>query len=471
MNYETLDALIESRRDEFLGDLERWLAIPSVQGEACPGAPFGEENLRMLNLALETGRRYGFETRNFDGYAGDISLPGGEKTLGILCHLDVVPAGEGWTVEPFALTQRDGNLCGRGVIDNKGPALAALYAMRCVRDAGFALKDGVRLILGCDEETGMSDMAYYNAHTASPDYGFSPDAEYPVINIEKGGLDILLSKQTGGEADARIPVYALYAGERPNVVPGAAFAEVGTQQVSVEELGVELQRIAQQRGFDLRLEQAGQHRARIVAQGLSAHASTPHLGKNAAGMLLIALSDLGAGGASREAIKMLADTLGVSGQGKLLGIAAMDELSGALTCNLGILRYDGATLSAQLDIRYPLCASEEKICGQIAMKVSPAQIALTRLGGHAPHHVPANHKVVKGLIRAYSEVTGQEGYAFAIGGGTYSRCMPNTVAFGPCFPGEVDPCHMPDEFFSMQNMMLSIRIMAHAIVELAGEGR
>lgn len=155
----------------------------------------------MLNLALETGRRYGFETRNFDGYAGDISLPGGEKTLGILCHLDVVPAGEGWTVEPFALTQRDGNLCGRGVIDNKGPALAALYAMRCVRDAGFALKDGVRLILGCDEETGMSDMAYYNAHTASPDYGFSPDAEYPVINIEKGGLDILLSKQTGGEAD------------------------------------------------------------------------------------------------------------------------------------------------------------------------------------------------------------------------------------------------------------------------------
>ena len=188
MDYAKLDALIEARRDEFLKDLGRWLSIPSVKGAAEEGAPFGRENRRMLDLALEDARGYGFDTRMFDGYAGDISMGNGEKTLGILCHLDVVPAGDGWTVEPFALTQKDGNLIGRGVLDDKGPALAALYAMRCVRDAGVELKDTVRLILGCDEETGMTDMAYYNAHTASPDYGFSPDAEYPVINIEKGGL-------------------------------------------------------------------------------------------------------------------------------------------------------------------------------------------------------------------------------------------------------------------------------------------
>ena len=391
----------------------------------------------------------------------------GEKTLGILCHLDVVPAGDGWTVEPFALTQRDGNLIGRGVLDDKGPALAALYAMRCVRDAGVELKDSVRLILGCDEETGMRDMRYYNEHTASPDYGFSPDAEYPVINIEKGGLSILLSKNTTGEDGAEMPVYELYAGERPNVVPGLARAVVGCQDV--EALRQRLELIAAARGFELSLRDLGDGRAEITAVGKSAHASTPHLGKNAAGMLLIALSELGAGGGSREAIQTLSACLGISGQGKLLGIAIMDDLSGPLTCNLGILRYDGAVLSAQLDIRYPLCASEEKICGQIAMKVSPAQIAVTRLSGHAPHHVPANHKVVKGLLKAYSEVTGHEGYAFAIGGGTYSRCMPNTVAFGPCFPGDVDTCHMPDEWFSLENMMLSIRIMAHAIAELAGQ--
>ena len=467
MEHTRLDALIEARRDEFLGDLARWLAIPSVQAAPEPGAPFGRENRRMLDLALEDARRYGFATRDFDGYAGDITLGEGEKTLGILCHLDVVPAGDGWTVEPFALTQRDGNLVGRGVLDDKGPALAALYAMRCVRDAGYELKDGVRLILGCDEETGMSDMRYYNAHTASPDYGFSPDAEYPVINIEKGGLNILLSKNTGGEDGADIPVYALEAGERPNVVPGVARAVVGAQDV--DALRARLELIAAARGFDLSLTDLGDGRAQIVATGKSAHASTPHLGKNAAGMLLIALSELGAGGGSRQAIATLASCLGISGQGKLLGIAITDELSGSLTCNLGILRYDGAVLSAQLDIRYPLCASEETICGQITMKVSPAQISVTRLSGHAPHHVPANHKVVRGLLKAYSDVTGHEGYAFAIGGGTYSRCMPNTVAFGPCFPGDVDTCHMPDEWFSLENMMLSIRIMAHAIVELAGK--
>ena len=313
----------------------------------------------------------------------------------------------------------------------------------------------------------MTDMAYYNAHTASPDYGFSPDAEYPVINIEKGGLHILLSKNTGGEEGAEIPVYELYAGERPNVVPGVARAVVGCKDASALRERLEL--VAAGRGFELDLRDLGNGRAQITATGKSAHASTPHLGKNAAGMLLIALAELGAGGGSREAIQTLAACLGISGQGKLLGIAVMDELSGPLTCNLGILRYDGQSLSAHLDIRYPLCASEEKICGQICMKVSPAQFAVTRLSGHAPHHVPANHKVVKGLLKAYSDVTGHEGYAFAIGGGTYSRCMPNTVAFGPCFPGDVDTCHMPDEWFSLENMMLSIRIMAHAIAELAGK--
>ena len=364
MDYAKLDALIEARRDEFLKDLGRWLSIPSVKGAAEEGAPFGRENRRMLDLALEDARGYGFDTRMFDGYAGDISMGNGEKTLGILCHLDVVPGGDGWTVEPFALTQKDGNLIGRGVLDDKGPALAALYAMRCVRDAGVELKDTVRLILGCDEETGMTDMAYYNAHTASPDYGFSPDAEYPVINIEKGGLSVLLSKNTGGEEGAEIPVYELYAGERPNVVPGLARAVVGCKDVSALRERLEL--IAAARGFELDLRDLGDGRAEIAATGKSAHASTPHLGKNAAGMLLIALSELGAGGGSREAIQTLADCLGISGQGKLLGIAVMDELSGPLTCNLGILRYDGACLTAQLDIRYPLCASEEKIWARSA---------------------------------------------------------------------------------------------------------
>lgn len=469
MNYENLDKIVYSMKDELVAHLQRWIAVPSVQGEAAEGAPYGEINRRMLDMALEDARGFGFEVRNADGYAGDISMGSGEQTLGMLCHLDVVPAGDGWTFDPWGGEIHDGKLYGRGAIDDKGPALCALYAMRAVKEAGIPLKDGVRLILGCDEETGMSDMRYYASKYKMPDYGFSPDAEFPVINTEKGGLNMVISKVTGGEAGAEMPVYSLYAGERPNVVPAMAKAVVGLNDMTAAQLSEKLDAIAaSEENFRFACADLGEGKAEITAYGLGAHASTPHLGINAACMLLIALKKLNAGGGSREAIAMLADAIGMSGDGKALGIFCEDEISGPLTCNLGILRYDGNEISALLDIRYPLCASEPALLGQAAMTVSPAKMGVSRVGGHTPHHVPAEHKIVRGLLKVYQDCTGKEGYAFAIGGGTYSRMMPNTVAFGLNFPGDVETCHMPDEFIDIEKMMMSVRIFAHAIAELAG---
>ena len=465
MNYDKIDRLVESMKDELIADMKRWIAVPSVQGPAAENAPFGVENRRMLDMALADARKYGFETRDFDGYAGDISFGKGEQTMGMLCHLDVVPAGDGWTHDPWGAQIENGRIYGRGTMDDKGPALCALYAMRAVRDAGVPLKDGVRLILGCDEETGMSDMRYYASKTPMPDYGFSPDAEFPVINIEKGGLGLLLSKYTGSEGEAELPVWSLYAGERPNVLPGIAKAELGVRDFAAFER--EVARVAAERNFKLTVRDLGSGRAELTAEGVSAHASMPHLGVNAAGMLLIALKELGAGGASREPIAALADKLGLEYDGASLGIRQSDELSGPLTCNLGILRYDGANLTARLDIRYPLCADEKDMCGSVAMALSEHKMAVTRVGGHTPLHVPAEHKIVRGLLQVYHEVTGLDAYAFAIGGGTYSRMMPNTVAFGLNFPGDTDTCHMPDEYLDIEKMMLSVRIFAHAIAALA----
>ena len=162
MNYEKLDSIVLSLKDELLADMKRWIAVPSVLSESAgPNAPFGKANREMLDLALETARKYGFEARDVDGYAGDVSMGSGEKTLGILCHLDVVPAGDSWTKDPWGAEIEDGKIYGRGAMDDKGPALIALYAMRAVRDAGIPLTDGVRLIWGCDEETGMNDMRHY----------------------------------------------------------------------------------------------------------------------------------------------------------------------------------------------------------------------------------------------------------------------------------------------------------------------
>ena len=471
MNYEKLDQIVASYRDELIANIQKWVSVPSVQGApAGENAPFGAEVRRMLDMALEDASSFGFEVRDIDGYAGDVSYGAGEETMGMLAHLDVVPAGDGWAHAPWGGEVDGGRIYGRGTTDDKGPALCALYAMRAVKEAGIPMKDGVRLILGCDEETGMSDMRYYASKLKMPDYGFSPDAEFPVINIEKGGMNVLLSKVTGGEAHAEIPVVSLYAGERPNVVPAEAKAVIGLGALRLQDLADRLADIeAAHAGFHLSCDEIPGNRAEIVATGVNAHGAMPHLGVNAAGMLLIALKELGAGGGSKEAIAMLADVIGMETTGEKLGIACADELSGALTCNLGILRYDGNEISAHLDCRYPICGDEVTMLGNAVKAVAPAGMSVRLIGSHAPLHVPADHKIVKGLLKVYHEVTGLEAYTIAIGGGTYSRMMPNTVAFGVCFPVDMDLCHVADEYIDIDKMMLGVKIFAHAIVELAGD--
>ncbi len=464
MDLKKMDDLILSWQGEVFQKLKTWIAIDSVKAEPAPGAPFGKNVRKALDLFLKDAKAMGFETYDCDGYAGHAQFGSGPETMGILAHLDIVPAGDGWTQNPFGGEIVDGKCYGRGTIDDKGPLLAALYALRAVKEAGIPLKDGVRIIAGCDEETGMSDMRYYAGKLQMPDYGFSPDAEYPLINIEKGGLNLLVGADVRPERGEKLQVFSLHAGERVNVVPGTATAEVGG--VPVNELSVALKVVEQaHEGFQLSVAPAENRRATITATGVGAHASMPHLGRNAAGMLLIALKELGAA----MPFAGLAEALGMEGDGRSLGIALSDELSGALTCNLGLLRYDGERLTAQLDIRYPISANEDILVARAESALEGYGLSLTKGGSHPPLHVPKDHKVVRGLLEVYHEQTGLPAYAMAIGGGTYSRMMPNTVAFGINFPGDNDPCHMPDEYVFVDKFMLSIRIMAHAIVRLAGK--
>lgn len=464
MDYKKLDAIVDSYREDILETMKRWIAIPSVQApRAAENAPFGKETRRMLDTAMADASSMGFETKEFDGYAMHAQMGHGEKTLGILCHLDVVPAGDGWTHDPFACDMADGRVYGRGVMDDKGPAIAALYAMRAVRDAGVELKDGVRLILGCDEEVAMRGMRYYASKVKMPDYGFSPDAEYPLINIEKGGVNILLSCECAGEDGVSLPVYSIDAGERVNVVPGTARAVVGTKNVSVDELKARLS------GADYKftVTDLGDNRAQIETIGIQAHASVPELGLNAAGLLFNALVRIGADGGVKDAAAAMDKYFGVEGDGRSAGIAAEDKECGNLTCNIGLVRFDGRHFEVTLDIRYPLATSEEKILGQMCYKLTDTPLSVRRLSGRTVHYVSADHKVVKGLLEVYHDVTGLPAYPIAIGGGTYSRMMPNTVAFGINFPGDTDTCHMPDEYIDWEKFILSVKIFAHAIETLA----
>ena len=466
IDYQKLDARVDELRDELIADIQAWVAVPSIQSAPLPGKPFGENNAKMLDLALDTAGRLGFETRNADYYAGDVTMGSGEQTLGILAHLDVVPAGEGWQHEPFGGQVENGHIYGRGTIDDKGPALCALYAMRAVQDCGIPMKDSVRLILGCDEETGMSDMQYYASKYPMPDYGFSPDANFPLINIEKGGVNAELLFSAEGEDNAEIPIYELYAGERPNVVPARAHAVIGSSRAGIAFIQAKINQIAQSMNQKISVFDLGDGRAEICAEGVLSHGSLPELGVNAASVLMLALDRLGAGKAILPALKMMNERIGMEPDGASLGIKCEDALSHNLSCNLGVLRWDGSNFCATLDIRYPLCTNEVEILGNITKAVSPYGASVRLISTHTPLHVPADHKVVRGLLKVYNEVTGENAKPLAIGGGTYSRMMPNTVAFGMVFPDEEDRCHIAEEYVDIEHMMRAVKIYARAIAEL-----
>ena len=229
--YEKVFAYLDAHAEDYAAQLCRWVEVPSVKGEATPDAPFGKDVRRMLDVAMADAKAFGYETRNFDGYACDITLPGeSEEAIAVLGHLDVVPAGDNWATPPFTATRVGDQIFARGTSDDKGPALAALYAMNAIKAAGIPLKKSIRLILGCDEESGWEDMAYYCAHTEMPEVGFSPDASFPIINTEKGMIHGFFTSKL---AEDGLQVKQLWTGERVNVIPGESKALIaGGQEVA-----------------------------------------------------------------------------------------------------------------------------------------------------------------------------------------------------------------------------------------------
>ena len=411
----------------------------------------------MLTVALNDAKAMGFDVRDFDGYAGDVRMgPEGQDPLGILAHLDVVPAGDGWDTDPFEPVVKDGRLYARGSGDDKGPAVAALLAMLAVKEAGIPLNREVRLILGCSEETSWDDMAYYKAHCDMPRTGFSPDASYPIINTEKGML--LVSLRSLYEKNGL--VRSIRVGERHNVVPGEASAELN----GGEELAAKALEAAKKLGFEADAAVNGDT-VRLHTLGATGHAAYPEAAKNALGELLLILKELGVTGGLRT----LADTVGMEYDGLSLGIRCQDETSGPLTCNLGILHYDEENgLYATLDIRYPILCDHKALSAALTAAVSDGLTA-TIDSQKEPHHVAPNSKLIQCLLDAYHEVTGLPRECLSTGGGTYAKCLDEGVAFGCVFPGEEELAHQANEYITLDSMMKNVRIIAHAIEKLAGE--
>ena len=449
---QAVSRLIDSYRDEFVKTLQAWVRIPSVKGEAEPGAPFGREVGRMMDLAMKTASDMGFAVRGFDGYACDATLGDAPEVLGVLGHLDVVPVGDGWRMPPFGAEIKDGKIYGRGTNDDKGPTLAALFAMKALKESGLPLKRSVRLIMGGDEECGWEDMAYYAAHAEMPEIGFSPDASFPLINTEKGMLHFDFCFP---QAEDGLRILKMATGERPNVIAGESEALLA----GGEELAARIRAYAEETGLPFRAETLPEG-VRVTAVGISGHSAYPEGKRSAIGMMLKLLEALGATGG----IAVLAKAVGLESDGRSLGCACEDAVSGKLTNNMGILRLEDGIWRGTLDFRCPVEADQEKLKEACAAHLPGIQLTVTTQ--KAPHHVPADSELVTSLLAAYEEESGLKGEPMATGGGTYAKVLKQGVAFGAVFPGEEELAHLANEYESIDSLMLAMKIYANALLRL-----
>ena len=460
---QEIEKFIDEHRDEMVADIVRLCSINSQRSEYVEGAPFGDGPRKALALALSMAEKYGFDITNYDNYAGAIDLNDKEKGLDILAHLDVVPEGEGWSVtEPFDPKEVDGKIYGRGTSDDKGPAVAALFALRAVKELNIPVKKNTRLVLGTDEECGSSCIKYYYTKEKEAPMTFSPDGEFPVVNIEKGQLQGEFSAALEGDGEKRL--VSISAGTKVNVVPPKAKAVI--EGFSIDEVEEKAKEVTEKTGIKFTYDLVPVFE--ITALGVNAHASTPDNGNNAITGLLELLCRLHFSPSKKiDTIKRLyalmphGDT-----RGRALGIEAKDDRSGALTLVFSMLSLNNNILHGYFDCRIPVSGDGDKILKTVSQKFKDIDIEFLNNSVVKPHEVDGNSPFVKTLLSIYEDYTGLKGECIAMGGGTYVHNIENGVAFGAVFPGTDTKMHGADEFVVIDELLAAAKIFAQSIVEL-----
>lgn len=467
MYHERIETYFAQKEADLVSAISRLIRIPSVKGAPSSGKPFGEGPANALEEALSLSRELGLSVKNLDGYVGVADINEKETSLHILAHLDVVEPGPGWTVTtPYEPKLLDGLLYGRGSSDNKGPLVAALFAMKAVTELDIPLSHNVRLIMGTDEESGFSDIHwYYEIHPYAP-YTFSPDASFPLTNLEKGHFQPFLRKHWQVQAVSP-QVIRLTGSPQVNVVPPKAEALVtGLSPDSLRNLCDQME---ESLAVTISLSTTDQG-VSILCTGQGTHASTPEEGNNALTALITVLSRLPL--ADCESSRTLHSLAQLFPHGDhaatALGIAQSDSLAGPLTLTLTMMNLSESGLEARFDCRTPLCATE-KNCLLIAKNaLLPSGIELEGQINPA-HYVSEDSLFVQNLLHCYEQYTGQKGTCLSTGGGTYVHDIPGGVAFGASMPGFNSFLHGPDERVSIPDLLTSCKIFTQAIIDICQE--
>lgn len=453
---------------EFFADL---IKVNSIKGIKCENAPFGKDIRKALDIFLDKAKSLGFKTFDGDGYYGWAEIGKGESMIALACHIDIVPATGKWDYPAFDLTVKDGVLYGRGVADDKGAIVVALALLDYFKKNEIELKHRIRVIVGCDEESGSECMKKYVSTAEIPAFTIVPDADFPVVNSEKGIYHLTLSSTLALSGEIAL----IYGGERPNIVCDKVYARIKKEGVIgkfIKANKVEnvlncskildvLSRFSV-KAEDLSIIDEGEYFA-VFAYGIAAHAMCPENGDNAITKLLAflyAFSDE----IDLSVLGNLLTNVCSKDIPKKLCIDCADNESGALTINIGMIRFDGENLYLTFDSRLPLCAKKDRVKDAIIQALGPVS---TYYADYSPNlYIPENSPQIQALLTAYKEVVGREDKCLKLGGGTYARSLPNAVACGPCFVGFETDIHNANEKIRIADLEKSFEIYKKAILAL-----
>ena len=464
-----IEDFIKEHKETMIKKLQELIQIPSVYSESKnPLMPFGENANKALEYMLNLGKSLGFRTKNIDGYCGYIEFGEGEEMLGIIGHLDVVPSGDNWTYPPFSATIFDNKIYGRGAIDDKGPVIASLYAMKYVLD-NCKVHKRIRLILGLNEENDWKCINYYKKHEESPTIGFSPDADFPCIYAEKSILTSYFSMNyTKSDYDISIQEFDCN-NNAINVVPKICSTVLKiSSNIIMDDFIKAIKNILDRYDFEIDVYKLNNEEIKLTSYGVGAHSAHPDLGINAISRLIIVLDDLfKTYNITIELFDFFTKYINTEYNGESLRINCKDE-SGILTLNVGNLSLDNNVLKIGLNLRIPISVPIENIENTFMKCLSNyKKINYKKVDFKPSLHIPKDNYLIKTLCDIYNEEANSYLEPIAIGGATYARAFDNCVSFGANLPGQKDMCHQTDEFISIDNLLFACKVYARAIYELS----
>lgn len=447
---------------DLVKDTVKLVNVPSVSEETGNSdMPFGEGCLRALELALDMGRRMGFEARNHENFCGSLLWRGkSEKEIGIFGHLDVVPEGTGWQYQPYDAVVTGGMIIGRGAADNKGAALSAIYAVKYLMDSGYQPEHSIRMFLGCNEEAGMKDIEYYTEHNPMPEFSFTPDAAFPVCHGEKGVMEI----------DAEVEIHSevlkkFTSGIASNAVPGDASAVLQAEAEHLKQV------IPKEAAYAI--TDCGNGQTKIEVKGIAAHAAFPEGSESAEVKLasILLASDI----LDEEARRLMEGIVAVFGDyhGVGIGVPYEDEVSGKLTHVGGMARMEDGVFRQNINIRYTITANRSMMIETITKTLEKQGFVIKHVRDSAPSFVDKAEPVVQKLTAICNKHLGTKLEPYVMGGGTYARKLRNAVGYGPGIPGDDKRfgtkrggAHQPDEYVEIQRLRKAVAIYAEAIVAI-----